>query len=187
MGTSKNVSSPDTPPWKPLLAILGRSDISPERQAQEIWRSAFAERGIRLLDEFGSPAVAIACGIAAGSTDLRDASRSFTNYLAAEHRAGFATEIAKRALVRAISTNAGAEGFARELFAEATSYYASRDLPSFVGARGRIETVSSSIELKNKLKDIARTAVGSAGQPPIEPGRWAHFTETVIKKLRGTV
>jgi hypothetical protein len=185
VGTSKNVPSPDTPPWKPLLAILGRTDVPPERQAQEIWRSAYAERGGRLADEFASPTVAAACRLASTSNDVRAASAEFSGHLAAAGRAGFANEIAKRALLRAVSTNQGVAGFAQELFAEATSYYVSRDLPSFIGARGRIESVSRGMEFKTQLKAIVRTRVASAGQPSPDRDGWANYAATVIRALRG--
>jgi hypothetical protein len=185
VGTSKNVPSPDTPPWKPLLAILGRTDVPPERQAQEIWRSAYAERGASLVDEFASPAVAAACGLVSTSNDVLAASAAFSGHLATAGRAGFANEIARRALLRAVSTNQGVAGFARELFAEATSYYVSRDLPSFVGARGRVESVSRGMEFKTQIKAIVRTTVATTGQPSPDPDGWANYAATVIRALRG--
>ena len=36
MGTSKNVASPDTTPWKPALAVLGRKNVPPARQLQGV-------------------------------------------------------------------------------------------------------------------------------------------------------
>src|SRR5271154_2866961 len=103
MGTSKNVASPNSPPWKPALAVLGRKDISIERQIREIWRSASAERGLRLIDDFSSPALATACFLAAQSAHVGDAIGAYDSYLSRDHKAGFATEIARRALARAVA------------------------------------------------------------------------------------
>lgn len=52
MGTSKNVASPDTPPWKMALAALGRPNIPVTKQNREIWRSVHAERGPEAAVEF---------------------------------------------------------------------------------------------------------------------------------------
>lgn len=187
MGTSKNFASPDTPPWRPALAVLGRLDVPVERQTREIWRSASAERGHRLLDEFSSDALAAACGLAAKTTDVHAASRDYDAYLSTNQKAGFAVEIGKRALVRAVASKLGSQGFANELFAEATAYYASRDLPSFVGAFGRIKTPSQSIQLKSQLKAVTRTVVAASGAADPDPMGWASYVQTVISKLRSRV
>lgn len=184
MGTSKNVRSPDTPPWKPALAILGRPDVPIERQTKEIWRSASAERGHRLYDDFSSPALAFACGLAAKSTDVHSAWRTYDSYLAENQRAGFACEMGKRALARAIGTKQGSQGFANELFAEATAYYASRDLPSFIGAAGRIKTPSQGIQLKADLKAATRSLVATSGTVNTDPDGWGKYVNAVISKLR---
>src|ERR1035438_4136459 len=151
MGTSKNVGSPDTPPWKMALAVLGRPDVPVARQNREIWRSVQAERGPETADDFSHPAVAVACRLAAESSDVRVSLSAYEEHLASQNKSGFAVEIAKRALARTVRAQQGPEGFARELFAEATSYYASRDLPSFVGSRGRVSTTSEAIALKTSL------------------------------------
>jgi hypothetical protein len=185
MGTSKNVASPNSPPWKPALAILGRKDIPIERQIIEIWRSASAERGLMLIDDFSSAAVATACSLAARFVDVRDAVATFDSYLSRDHKAGFAAEIAKRALARAVASKQGIQGFAGELFAEATSYYASRDLPSFIGHDGRIDSPSAAIRLKASMMEQTRISVASSGVPNSSPEEWAIYVQKVISGLRG--
>ena len=184
MGTSKNIASPETPPWRPALAVLGRIDVPVERQAREIWRSASAERGHRLYHEFSSPALAFACRLAGKSNDVHAAWNDYDNYLSEAQRAGFAFDIGKRALARAISAKEGSQGFANELFAEATAYYASRDLPSFVGAAGRVQTPFQSIQLKTNLKAAARSVVTASGELKTDPDGWAKYVQSVISKLR---
>ena len=186
MGTSKNVASPDTPPWKMALAVLGRLDIPVPKQNREIWRSVQAERGPEAVDEFSQPALATACRLAAESSDVRVSLHNYEEHLANNDKNGFAVEIAKRALARAVHSEQGAEGFARELFAEATSYYASRDLPSFVGSRGRVNTTSDAIALKASLKETTRSIVRSAGAPAVDPEGWAEYVGGVFRRLRGT-
>lgn len=185
MGTSKNVQSPDTPPWRMALAVLGRNDVPVSRQHREIWRSVEAERGPRFADDFSHPTLAAACQFAANSEDVRSTLQKYEVYLSREKKSGFAVEIARRALARAINTREGTQGFARELFAEATSYYVSRDLPSFVGSRGRVESPSKAIALKAELKEITRAVVSQAGTPALDPEGWATYVGKVINGLRG--
>ena len=160
-------------------------DVPDDRQNREIWRSAEAERGTRLVDDFSHPTLAAACRLAANTNDVRSALRAYDDHLSGENKSGFAVEIARRALARAVSSQQGGAGFARELFAEATSYYVSRDLPSFVGARGRVETPSAAFALKTNLKEITRTVVQSAGQPSFDPEGWSTYVQKVVQGLRG--
>ena len=185
MGTSKNFASPDTPPWKFALAVLGRLDVPPERQNREIWRSVEAERGPSAVNEFSHPALATASRIASKSFDVQTSLNSYDEHLAEHRKSGFAVEIGRRALARAIFSKQGSEWFARELFAEATSYYASRDLPSFVGSSGRVKTTSAAIALKTNLKEVTRTIVQSAGPPSVDPEGWGKFVGNVVRRLRG--
>lgn len=185
MGTSKNVPSPDTPPWRIALAVLGRKDVPASRQHREIWRSVEAERGPRFADDFSHPTLALACKLASSANNVRSTLQNYDIHLSRERKSGFAVEIARRALARALNAQQGSEGFARELFAEATSYYASRDLPSFVGSRGRIETPSKAITLKAELKEITRTVVQQAGPPAVDPEGWTRFVSKVVSDLRG--
>jgi len=185
MGTSKNVASPDTPPWKPALAVLGRNGIPPSRQLREIWRSASVDRGPRLLDDFAAPTLAIACKLAQGSGNVHNVLREYESLLAHDRKLGLAAEIGRRALARAVSSREGSQGFATELFAEATSYYVSRDLPSFVGAKGRVETTTAAMALKSAIKGVTKEVVRSVGTPTTDPDGWVSYVKRVITSLEG--
>jgi hypothetical protein len=185
VGTSRNVSSPSTPEWKLTGAVIGRNDVSVERQALEVWRSAYADRGSRLIDDFSHPTLAVACSLAARSSDVSSALRQYDSLLNADHRVGFAAEVGRRALARAIVGSLGSEGFARELFAEATSYYASRDLCSFVGSPGRVESTTKAIALKNAMKDSARVIVAKHRMGAVSPDSWAKYVTAAVDSLRG--
>jgi hypothetical protein len=167
------------------LAALGRPEVPAPNQNLEIWRSVQAERGPEVADEFSQPALATACRLAKESSEVRASLHAYENHLANQGKSGFAVEIAKRALARAVYSKQGADGFARELFAEATSYYASRDLPSFTGSRGRVNTTTDAIALKSRLKEATRSIVRSAGTPAIDPEGWAKYVAGVFRRLRG--
>jgi|SRR5579884_1854078 len=185
MGTSKNVRSPNIPPWKPFLAVVGRPDVPVERQTRELWRAAYAERGPRLEDDFSQRTLAIACELATSSRNIQAALRGYDAANQREHRAGFGVELGRRALVRAIARGTGAAGFAADLFADASSYYASRDLPSFIGAAGRVQNTSSAIELKNAISRVTREQVLKAGTPGTDAEGWASFVKSTLLALRG--
>jgi hypothetical protein len=185
MGTSKNVRSPDIPPWKPFLAVVGRPDIPIERQARELWRAAYADRGPRLEDDFSQNTLAIACGLAATSRDVQAALRDYDAANQRERRAGLGVEIGRRALARAIARRTGVAGFAVDFFADACSYYASRDIPSFVGAAGRVQNTSSAIELKNAIAEVTREQVAKIGVPRADAEGWASFVKSALTTLRG--
>jgi hypothetical protein len=185
MGTSKNVRSPDTPPWKAALAVLGHLSVPPARQAQEVWRSASAERGVRLTEDLGSPALAAACRIAESTTEPRVAAANFEQFLSSARAGGIGAEIGKRALLRAVSAKRGSQGFASELFAEATAYYVSRDLPSFVAARGRVASTSAAITLKEGIRNSARDVVGGLGVPATDALGWSKFVSRAVRALQG--
>jgi len=116
MGTSKNVASPDTTPWKPALAVLGRKNVPPARQLQEVWRSAPFDRGPRLFDDFAAPTLAIACGLAQRRSSVGTLLNEYENLLQHDKKIGLAAEIGRRALARAVSSREGSQGFADELF-----------------------------------------------------------------------
>jgi hypothetical protein len=187
MGTSTSHPSPDTPSWRIVRQVLGREQAPVERQSEEIWKAVIAERSGRLQEELASPVFAAASSIAAASPSALEAARAF-NQVAAEQRAtGLALEMGRRALMRAVTAGGGAEGFGGELFAEAVSYYVSRDISSFVGAAGRVGTTTEAIALKDGLRAIAR---GVAGGVPLRTDHdgWSAFVRNTFALLaRGTL
>ena len=184
MGTSRNDRSPGSPPWRPVQAVLGRNDIDSRRQVQEIWLAAFAERGERLIRDFAKPAMADLARVAASNPSPHAAIEAFDNVLAKRGDAGLALDLARRALVRNAVAKGGAAGFASELFAELSGYYASRDLPSYVGAENRIPNSSAAIELKNTIKMITQEAVRRVGEPKLKQSSWQTYVTAVVDQLR---
>ena len=183
MGTSTSQPSPSLPPWRPAKAYLGRPDVTPEQQCAELWKAAFGERGKELTAELSSPVLARAWKLAGEVESPAAAVRSFDEIAAASYEASLALDMGRRALARVTATDKGSAGFAEELFAEATSYYASRDLSSYVGASGRVSSSSASIELKGQLRDVARTAVRDSAA---ESTDWGVLVRQVLSSLRNS-
>ena len=183
MGTSSNQPSPKTPSWGLANAVLGKPSASPERQHQELWRAAIGDQGDALLEALGNPLLANACALSTRSRSPSEAIGRFDQSLLDSHNASLVLDLGKRALVRAVAAKKGATGFASELFAETVSYYASRDLPSFVGAKGRISTTSDAIELKNQIRDHARK-IAKMFPVKTDPEGWKNYVSKVLAALQ---
>ncbi len=185
MGTSRNDRSPEIPTWKPALAVIGRTDVPADRQLTEIWRAAYGERGERLLYDLSQPSLAVACQLVDEKVPVYRALNQFDEINQRENRAGLAIEIGRRALARCAASGASSLDFVRELFGEATAYYASRDLPSFVAAENRVASNSEGIALKQALQNEAKQAVKELGNPPLDPASWSDHVSRVLSSLRG--
>lgn len=185
MGTSRNDRSPRIPPWKPALAVIGNEAVSPQRQSQEIWRAAFADRGSSLLEDFSHPALANACKLVSQRAPVHEALEKFDIATLHEDRSGLALTLGRRALARSLSTTASASDFAAHLFGDAVAYYASRDLPSFVGAPKRVATNSAAIDLKRDLVRIAREKAKTVRLLRTDSEHWRAYVSHVLALLRG--
>jgi len=185
VGTSRNDPSPPIPPWKPALAVLGLTDVPAERQSLEIWRAVAADRGERLLRDLANPTLAEACSLIAKGRSVSDALDAYDEATLHIADVGLAVDLGRRALARAAVNSSGPSGFASELFAEAVSYYASRDLPSFVAAPGRIANSSAALDLKENLRKIARKTASQAREPPLDRRGWHRYVSRVLTALQG--
>lgn len=185
MGTSVNHPSPNTPTWRLVSTVLGNINWSPNRQSEEIWQAALADRQGRLTNELGSPLLAEAGQIADTNRDPIIAIESFDNVLSREYASGLVYEMGKRALARAVATGTGSLGFASELFAETVAYYVSRDMPSVVGASDRIKTIRDAGTLKDSIKGLARETARQNGHLYTNAASWPNFVKTVLSALQG--
>jgi hypothetical protein len=183
LGTSSNQSSPKTPNWRIANAVLGNPSASPERQHEELWRAAIGDQGDALAEALGNPLLGNACALSARSKSPAEAIRQFDQSLLDSHNAGLILDLGKRALIRTVAAGKGAAAFAQELFAETISYYACRDLPSFVGAKGRISTTSDAIDLKDQIRNHARH-IAKMFPVKTDPRGWKIYVSKVLGALQ---
>jgi len=184
MRTSRNDRSPNTPPWRPVASVLGRPEITPDRQSQEIWRAAFGERREHLIADFCRPAMVDLLKVAASNPTPAMAIETFDHVISKRADAGLALNFARRALIRSAVAQGGIPSFVSELFAEASGYYVSRDLPSYVGSEGRVANISGSIELKSDIKNLTQIAARAAGVPRPDKKSWERYVSRVVDHLR---
>ena len=183
MGTSRNDPSPSTPPWKMARTILGQQSQEPDRQARQLWMAALRDTENPLFRELASPGVAAGCRIAEERLAPAEAIKAFTRAVTDSREAGLAVDLAKRALVRTASQGGDAGAYGREVFAEAVSYYAARDLPSVIGAAGKISTASEAVALKEALRADAKAVLASVAKPTATVDSWTRFVEASIAAL----
>ena len=164
---------------------MGRKDVEVTRQVRELWLAAFADRGERLIGDFSKPAMVDLLRIAASNPTPLVATQAFDDVLGKRGDAGLALDLARRALVRSAASHSGIAGFASELFGEASGYYASRDLPSFVGAESRVPNSSGAIQLKNAINAATQEAIGQVETPKPNTASWRSYVNAVVDKLRG--
>jgi len=184
MGTSTNQASPNTPSWRLAKAVLGRKATPLERQSQEIWQAALADRAALLSSELANPLLAEACRLAERRLAVSNALESFHQRQTETYATSLILEIGKRALARACAAQSGGRGFASELFSETAAYYVARDLPSVVGTRELAATTSEAIRLKDAIKAIARNAASTTKLITTDSEGWQAYVSNVVAALR---
>lgn len=165
-------------------SVLGRTSVSTRRQHLELWRAVITEQGETLARQLSSPVVAQACGLAATSRSPQEATAALSALLAREITP-FAFDLAARALRRACAARGGARGFAKELFAEATTYFASAHLSSAIGGRDMIADPAQMVRLGEELQKVTRDMVAEFGDPHYQGNQWPFYVGKVLDALAG--
>lgn len=158
--------------------------MPPRKQLAEVWRAAIAQRGDGLLDALAHPAVATALGAAlAQSGGAEAAVDAFETARSTAGAAGLQFDLARRAALRSVARGLDFNHTAAEFLAEVTDYFVSRDLPSFVGASGRVRNVADSESLRRSLRDLARSASLVRGRVS-GPKSWRRFVVGAVERLK---
>lgn len=182
MGTSNSIPSPRVPRWSAVAAAIGNAAISPERQSGEIWSAARQEWGNELIASIATIGRALA-GIAEVASNPGTALEELDDWASENRLVGLVADLAPSALARSVATGAREKQVVPELFAEIADYYASRDLPGVVGATQKVPTSAATLELKDRLKDIARRAALTEGSLPPTADRWSDFIARIVARL----
>jgi hypothetical protein len=185
VGTSVNQGSPRTLNWNAAHAGYRDAEVPIARVAAEVWRAALNQEVGNLANLIAQPIVARLGDLAVRAESATDASRSTALTIAQSKQSSLATDIARRAAIQSVGASDRLSAYSERVFTEATAYLVSRDLPGFVGS-GRARNVADSMEFKaalsNHVANVARSVERPAGP---DPGAWAKYVETVVKRLRG--
>jgi len=185
MGTSVNQASPHTLSWTAAQVGYRDAAISIARVASEVWRAALNQESGNIAQLIAQPIVAHLGDLAIRAQSAADASRATAIAIAQSKQSSLGTDIARRAAVQCVSATDRFATYTERVFAEATAYLVSRDLPGFVGS-GRARTVADSMELKAALVSHVADLVRGVDRPASADARsWAKYVDTVVERLRG--
>jgi hypothetical protein len=187
VGTSVNQASPHTLSWTAAQAGYRDAEVPISRLASEVWRAALNQESGNIAQLIAQPIIARLGNLAVDARSAADVTRATALAIAASKESSLATDIARRAAVQCVSASVS-DRFAKyseRVFAEATAYLVSRDLPGFVG-NGRARTVADSMELKSALTDHVADVARGVDRPASSDARlWAKYVNTVVQRLRG--
>lgn len=185
MGTSVNQASPRTLNWNAAQAGYRDPGVPIARVASEVWRAALNQEVGNIAKLIAQPIIASLGDLAVRAESPADAARSTALTISQSKQSSLATDIARRAAIQCVGASDRFSAYSERIFAEATAYLVSRDLPGFVGS-GRTKTVADSIEFKaavaGHVADVARSVPRPATP---DAGAWARYVDNVVKRLRG--
>ena len=185
MGTSVNQSSPRTLSWTAAQVGYRDAAIPIARVASEVWRAALNQESGNIAQLIAQPIVVRLGDLAVKAQSAADASRLTALEIVRSKQSSLATDIACRAAVQCIGATDRFATYTERVFAEATAYLVSRDLPGFVGS-GRARTVADSMELKSALvSHVADVARGVDRPVSADARSWAQYVDAVVQRLRG--
>jgi len=187
LGTSVNQRSPDTLNWRAAQATYEDSGIPIERVLQEIWRAASGREDETFSVQLSEPIVFRLRDIALNAKSPMEAAALAGRAIAESKQTSLVADIALRAAVQASTSPNRAQTYSERVFAEASNYLISRDLPGYIGTVGRNSTVAESVQFKASVLRAASEAVRQVGVPTLSTARaWQKHTAAVLNRLRGT-
>ncbi len=185
MGTSVNQSSPRTLNWSAAQAGYRDATIPIARVASEVWRAALNQETGNIAQLIAQPIIARLGDVAVRAQSAADVSRETTRAIAQSKQSSLATDIARRAAVQSAGAKDRFATYTERIFAEATAYLVSRDLPGFVGS-GRARTVADSTEFRAAIVSHVADLARAVERPSTMDARsWAKYVNTVVERLRG--
>ena len=185
MGTSVNQSSPRTLNWNAVQAGYRDKDVPIARLLTEIWRAASNQPSGNISELLARPVIASIGQLVAEAKTSEDLARKSAYVIAHSKESSLASDIARRAAIQSVVAPNPIGSFAERVFAEATAYLVSRDLPGFVGT-GRAKNVADSLELKSAIVNRASEVARSVPVPKsLNAESWSHHVVTVLTTLSG--
>lgn len=185
MGTSISQGSPNDLNWRRARIAAASPSVPVELSVRELWRAA-AQNSVASWSELLSSAGVISClNLAVSSENRVYVPRRAAQEIGRSRQSSIATDIARRALVRALSREDRDQAFVEFLFIEAANYLVSRDASTQVSPTNRNRNVSDVIAYKRQVADRVRDLVRSYPLPPHEElaNGWPDHVRGVIQAL----
>lgn len=185
MGTSVNQSSPKTLNWQAVHASYRNSETPVDRVVTELWRAAANQPQGDLTRLLSAPIIARLGELAMSAKTSAQVARTSAIEIATTKAASLAADIARRAAVQCIGSSDRAAAYRERIFAEATNYLVSRDLPGFVGA-GRAKSAVESIQFKAAVTNHVSEVTRSVAAPKTFAAKsWNRHVLEVVAALQG--
>jgi len=185
MGTSISQRSPDTPNWRLAQNAYTDPDMPVSDALREIWRAASNENETNLMSHLARPEIASFAELAVLASSPSEAFEQVSTFVSDRKVASVAADIAKRAVVQSAGTDNPREFFFQRLFAEATNYLVSRDLPGYVKVGGKFGNVSEARQFTQEMMNTAADAVRHTPTPVImQDDDWSRYVRAVVSTIR---
>lgn len=185
MGTSVNQPSPATQHWKVVQEMYDDPSVPPERLLREIWRAATNQPEGNLAAQLADPSILAIGNFATSATSPAEASYLAGTYIAENEVSSLATDIAKRAVMQSVGKPNPTVSFVERLFAEATNYLVSRDLPGHITPGSRLQNVSEARTFRRTMTESTASAVSPlvSAQVPSSTD-WPLFVEGLVNSIQ---
>ena len=186
MGTSVNQRSPDTTNWRIVQRAYQDPTVPVDRALREIWRAATNQEQGDLAAQLAQPVIGSFAALASAAGTPAEASREAGRLIAEAKCASLGADIARRAAIQSAGREDAQSFFTQRLFAEATNYLVSRDLPGHVAEGTRIGSVSEAREFRQSLTELAANLASGATRPAEFGGQaWASYVGVVLSEITG--
>ena len=185
MGTSVNQRSPNTPPWILAQDVYTDPNMPIEAALREIWRAASNETETNLMSFLVKPEVHEFAELAISVSSHAEAFHETSRLISDKKVASLVADIARRAVIQSAGVENPREQFFQRLFAEATNYLVSRDLPGYIRPGGKIQNVTDARRFTQAMMDNAAAAVRRTPQPDtIASDTWPGYVRSVVQTIR---
>jgi hypothetical protein len=156
-----------------------------ERVLREMWRAATSQPEGNLADLLAQPIISRVRDIVLQGGDATQVAMAASREIAQSRQSSLAADIARRAAVQSVSAPNRAQAYSERVFAEASNYLLSRDLPGYIGNIGRNKTVADSFHFKSAVTEAAASIVRQVTPPPSNtPEGWRSHTAAVVDALK---
>ncbi len=185
MGTSTSHPSPSTLGWRAAKSGYVSEGIPTDRILAEVWRASRSQPN-PIGKYLTSPLVFRCQQAVRESESALQALQTVTRLLSDSKENSIVTELAKRAVAPAFSSERPVQAWREHLFAQVTSYLVSRDLPGFVGDAFRNKTLTDHLHFKDTLTQRTRQVVGAILADPASPRKWRQYVRRALALLAET-
>ena len=185
MGTSVNQRSPDTPPWVLAQDAYTDATLTIDAALREVWRAASNDTETNLSSFLAQSELRSFVELAARVATPSEAFQETSRFIADQKIASLSADIARRAVIQSAGADNPRQHFIERLFAEATNYLVSRDLPGHIRPGGKIQNVTDARRFTREMMETAVDAVRRTPAPQTFEGEgWPIYIRSVVQTIR---